>query len=66
MKLKEDLLHKLDGLSPYLPHNTLDELVMGLGGSHAVAEVSCGSRPERFPQSVPVCDSSKLCLDSQF
>lgn len=42
-KLKEDLLHKLDVLSPYLPHNTLDELVMGLGGSHAVAEVRLDS-----------------------
>ena len=39
VKLKEELLHKLDVLSPYLPHNTLDELVMGLGGAHAVAEV---------------------------
>lgn len=45
VKLKEDLLHKLDVLSPYLPHNTLDELVMGLGGSHVVAEVRRDSRP---------------------
>ena len=38
-KLKEELLKKLDVLSPYLPHNTLDELIMGLGGPHVVAEV---------------------------
>jgi hypothetical protein len=49
-KLKEELMKKLDVLSPYLPHNTLDELIMGLGGPHAVAEMT-GRRGRLIRQS---------------
>lgn len=38
--MKEELLRKLDILSPHLPTNTLDELIDGLGGTRAVAEMT--------------------------
>ena len=39
-KLKDELLQKLHVLSPYLPHNTLDELIKGLGGPLFVSEMT--------------------------
>ena len=38
-KMKENLLDQLEVLSPYLPPNTLDELIDELGGPDNVAEV---------------------------
>ena len=37
--MKESLIDQLDVLSPYLPPNTLDELIDELGGPENVAEV---------------------------
>ena len=34
--MKEELLRKLEVLSPHLPPNTLDELIDGLGGPSRV------------------------------
>ena len=36
-QMKEELLRKLDVLSPHLPPNTLDELIDGLGGPSRVS-----------------------------
>lgn len=38
--MKEELISKLDILSHYLPTNTLDELIDGLGGTTCVAEMT--------------------------
>ena len=38
--MKEDLLARLELLSPHLPNNTLDELIDGLGGTQCVAEMT--------------------------
>ena len=38
-RMKENLLDQLEILSPYLPPNTLDELIDELGGPENVAEV---------------------------
>lgn len=35
-QMKEELLRKLEVLSPHLPPNTLDELIDGLGGPSKV------------------------------
>ena len=40
MELKNELVQKILELDPYLPNNSLDDLVDGLGGSSQVAEVS--------------------------
>jgi len=37
--MKENLVDQLEVLSPYLPPNTLDELIDELGGPENVAEV---------------------------
>ena len=37
--MKNELLEKLDVLAPFLPPNTLDELIDELGGPDRVAEV---------------------------
>ena len=37
--MKESLVDQLEVLSPYLPPNTLDELIDELGGPENVAEV---------------------------
>ena len=38
-KLKQELVQKIVELSPFLPNNSLDELIDGLGGPSQVAEV---------------------------
>ena len=38
--MKEELLRRLEILGAYLPKNTLDELVDGLGGTRCVAEMT--------------------------
>lgn len=38
-KMKEELEKKIEALGPLLPHNSLDELIDGLGGPSQVAEV---------------------------
>ena len=39
VKLKQELVQKIVELSPFLPNNSLDELIDGLGGPSQVAEV---------------------------
>lgn len=39
MELKKELVQKITELSPFLPNNSLDDLVDGLGGTSQVAEV---------------------------
>lgn len=39
-QMKDDLLRKLEILSPHLPTNTLDELIDGMGGPRQVAEMT--------------------------
>ena len=39
VKLKQELVQKIVELSPFLPNNSLDELIDGLGGPSHVAEV---------------------------
>ena len=38
-QMKKNLLDQLDVIAPYLPPNTLDELIDELGGPEHVAEV---------------------------
>ena len=40
VQMKEELLRKLEVLSPHLPTNTLDELIDGLGGPDRVSEMT--------------------------
>ena len=39
LQLKQSLLDQLEVIAPYLPPNTLDELIDELGGPRHVAEV---------------------------
>ncbi len=41
--MKDELERKIVTLGPLLPHNSLDELIDGLGGITCVAEVSCNT-----------------------
>ena len=38
-KMKEELEKRIEALGPSLPHNSLDQLIDGLGGPAFVAEV---------------------------
>ena len=38
-KMKEELEQRIEELGPLLPHNSLDELIDGLGGPSHVSEV---------------------------
>lgn len=66
MEMKEELMDRLDELSPRLPFNTLDELIHELGGPSKVAEVRIkllflSVFAQRWKTDSSSCNMSKQC-----